>query len=243
MMIDALLVQAVQQLSSGVTAFAISFIDATDKWESFLESTFVTFVHGEAPNPTDSGFIFARKARRVLGIEQSKIVDPGTALNILSIDHNARILFVDDFIGSGRQIINTWHQLHKLEDGTVSSFALIPKARDNILYTPLIATQYGVTKAKRRCPGLSIFPTHTLSEEYSLTSASSMLWPTSLREGAPQFLLEASKRAGIVNAPDVRWDGFHGLALPIAFSHGVPDATLPLYWWDSDEWNPLISRS
>jgi hypothetical protein len=39
------------------------------------------------------------------------------------------------------------------------------------------------------------------------------------------------------------WQGFHKLGLALAFQHCVPDATLPLFYWEHNEWHPLIRRT
>ena len=62
------------------------------------------------------------------------------------------------------------------------------------------------------------------------------------KPGAHEFLFEASRRAGIVDELGSNWAGFENLALPLAFFHCVPDATLPLYFWERNGWSPLIRR-
>ena len=41
---------------------------------------------------------------------------------------------------------------------------------------------------------------------------------------------------------DVSWNGFHGLglALALAINHSCPDATLPIFYFSSEDWKPLI---
>ena len=87
-----------------------------------------------------------------------------------------------------------------------------------------------------------MWPAHVLDDEYSLISERSRLWPATLEAGAHEFLFEASRRAGIVDELGSNWAGFENLALPLAFFHCVPDATLPLYFWERNGWSPLIRR-
>ena len=243
-MVNALFLGAVQQLSAMVTESTYSFDEAQKKWSSFLETTLITFVEGEEPNPTDSGFTFARKARQVLGIAEPQIKHPVDALRVLSTnDTSSIVVFVDDFVGSGDQMIESWHRSYCVGSG-IESFAVASKHGAKIFYTPIVATKYGLKRIREECTGLDVRPAHVVDEMYSLTSSESILWPTALKPHAVDFLCNASQRAGIVDEfGDPGWKGFHGLALPLAFSHSVPDATLPLYFWNSNDWTPLITRT
>lgn len=71
------------------------------RWQEFFDSLYVTFVTGENPNPTDSGHSFARKARKILGLPQARIVTPEEALERVLLSRDAIVIFVDDFVGSG----------------------------------------------------------------------------------------------------------------------------------------------
>jgi len=79
-----------------------------------------------------------------------------------------------------------------------------------------------------------------LPKEYSAIDPNSILWPSHLVSGAARFLERVSVSAGI---PADQWRGRHDLALAIAFSDSVPDATLPLFYWEQDGWQPLIRRT
>lgn len=242
--VNALFLGAVQQLSATVTESTRSFDEAQKEWSSFLKTTLITYVEGETPNPTDSGFTFARKARQILGISEHQIKHPVDALRVLSMNDTSSIVFVDDFVGSGEQMIKSWHRSYCVGSGNIESFALASKHGAKIFYTPIVATKYGLQRIREKCTGLDLRPAHIIDEMYSLTSDKSILWPAALKPHAADFLLNASRRAGIVDGLDgLSWKGFHDLALPLAFSHSVPDATLPLYFWDRNGWTPLITRS
>ena len=242
-MVDALFQGAIQQLGSLIIDKATSSIQARDVWSSFLDNLLITYVESKPLNPTESGLIFARKARQVLGIKECQIVLPQQALQFICFKPTTPILFVDDFIGSGQQVIDAWQHRYTLSNGQTVSFSSLSWTQGEFLYTPIVATTYGLEEVAKRCSGLSTFPAHILDEGYSLTSESSILWPDTLKPHASQFLFNASKRAGIVDRHPTEWKGFHNLALPLAFFHSVPDATLPLYWWNEDGWRPLIERS
>ena len=240
--IDALFYGTVHQLSSIVTGSVETFHEAKSRWSAFLATLLVTIVEGDPPNLTDSGHIFARRSRTVLGIPQNRILPPKEALNLVLSEPNYNILMVDDFIGSGKQLVDTWHRKYIVTNGRSESFCDAALNERNVFYAPIIGTQYGIEQIKQQCPKLKIIPAHILDESYSLVSPSSMLWPDSLKPHAHDFLKTVSQRAGINDALDDHWAGFHGLALAIAFEHGVPDATMPIYWWNQNGWKPLITR-
>lgn len=81
-------------------------------------------------------------------------------------------------------------------------------------------------------------PAHFLSDRYSALSDESIVWPDHLRPTAYDFLQNASNRAGIIS-----WAGYQDQALTLAFEHGIPDATLPIYYHEENGWTPLIKRT
>ncbi len=242
-MVDALFRSAVQRLSVEISQPTTSLAGAKLRWRAFLSSVRVTYVEGERPNVTDSGRIFARKARQELGIEESQIVDPAMALSELQRNPSHSVLLVDDFVGSGDQMVTTWGRPYTTSLGNVSTFAEAALNGANIIYAPLFATSRGIASLSMRCQGLRVSPAHVLDASYSLTDAESILWPTALKATAATMLYDASVRAGIVTNYKYGWQGFNDLALAIAFEHSVPDATMPIFFWDRDGWIPLIRRT
>ena len=67
--VDAMFRGAVQRLSASIISPATSLDEAKDRWRLYLKTVWITYVEGEQPNPTDSGYLFARKARQVLGVD------------------------------------------------------------------------------------------------------------------------------------------------------------------------------
>ncbi len=242
-MTDALFRAAIQSLSASLTRSATSLASAKEQWRAYFGNIIVTYVEGEKPNPTDSGKLFARKARQVLGINEEKIVEPMEALSLVLNNPASTILFVDDFVGSGNQMYTTWVRRYELQNGNINSFSNISKYGGEYIYTPLIATSFGIENIEKSCFNLKIFPVYIFDTKYSLISTESILWPEKLKKNAIDVLYKASKRAGIVDNYKYGWKGFNNLALPLAFWHSVPDATLPLYFWESEHWYPLIRRS
>ena len=242
-LIDALLQAAVQQLSAPLTSSTASLRDARLLWQRFLTSALITYVQGENPNPTDSGIVFARKARQVLAVDERRIIEPQRASAALAQNPNSPVILLDDFMGSGNQVIDTWHRAYTLSGGQPHSFAAAAQRGASIFFLPIIATEYGLARVQERCIGLTVRPAHILDARYSLTAPNCILWPAALRPHSQSFLFRVSRRAGIVDECDHGWQGFHNLGLALAFSHSVPDATLPLFFWNRNGWVPLIART
>ena len=240
---DALLRAAVQSLSVGISRGTTSLADAKSQWRAFLDDLVVTYVHGETPRATDSGHLFARKARQVLGIQDRQILEPAEAVERFIDKPGGALLLVDDFVGSGRQMDATWHRIYEGPSGRKGSLREIRASGTRVIYTPLVATSYGTSCLEEMCPGLEIRAAHEIDERYSLVSPDSILWPDFLKADAMEFMRNTSERAAIIPGCEFGWKGFHDLALAIAFGHGVPDATLPLFYWESPDWHPLIRRT
>lgn len=97
----------VEALSRNVVLDRIG-ADPFGAWVDFVDEMRVVIVRGEDPHPTDSGYIFSRIARDRLGIPESNILDVPDALRALKAGLGAPIVFLDDFVGSGDQFVDTW---------------------------------------------------------------------------------------------------------------------------------------
>ena len=240
-LMEQMFVSAFQSLSPLVAGTALSFPDAQVSWRNFLEQVVVTQVTGETPNPSDSGYLFQRKARQLLGIAQAQISSPEGVLRRLHAGDQTPVVFVDDFVGSGRQFIKTWTRQFDIGDRRPLSFADASShgLGAAFFYCPLICTEHGRDRILNRCPQVRVSPAHLLSDEYSAFSERSRIWPKEMQEGGVRFLEEASMRAGI---PRSRWRGFDRLGLALAFEGSVPNATLPIFYWRQNGWRPLVER-
>ena len=166
--IDAMFHSNVHSLSSAVTLYATSLAEARAQWQMFLSTVLVTYVQGEHPRPTDSGLVFARKARQVLGISENHIVHPWEALSVIVQRPLTPILFVDDFVGSGTQMIETWTRKFPMPYIRKDlSFADVISHDSVVAYLPLVATTTGDEVIRQRCPGLQVYPAHSLDSRHS----------------------------------------------------------------------------
>lgn len=217
------------------------------RWQAFVESAIFTNVTGEQPGPTDSGHAFARRARDLLNISESRILASPDAVRLLARHGAGPVVFVDDFVGSGNQFVETWRRSHVVGPGRAESFRslAIHNTFGPFFYIPIVCTATGKRNIAATCPAVRVEPAHLVGERYSALDPESVLWPDALRRDAPKFVLEASMRAGIPNDPAStdHYAGFCSLGLALAFEEGCPDATLPLLRWSTNGWKPLFRRA
>lgn len=235
-------------LSTLVVSDKSGYTDAQKQWACFVDSILVVRVTGETPNDTDSGFTFARFARDILMIPEANIVSPAGALEKFLLEgYKGNILFVDDFVGSGNQFCETWFRSYHTKVGLASLNQLSEALGCNVgfFYCPVICTELGRATIQRNCGNrVKIVPAHFFGTQQSTLSMDSSIWREDMRTEGPDFIREASNRAGI---PDLNgnvgcYQGFNKLGLALAFSHGYPDATIPLFYHNADGWIPLIRK-
>jgi hypothetical protein len=243
-MVDQMLKIAFQGLSSRLLQSGDSYLALQSKWQQFVDTVIVTYVTGERPNPTDSGFAFARKARQILGIDENRIKSPEEALRCI-IQQESPVLFVDDFVGSGNQMIETWQRQFTVGGLSTSFEKVAAVSSATFYYCPIICTEIGRDRLRNYCPQVLLQPAHVISNRYNAVVPDSIFWPRPLWPTALSFLRSASTRAGIPdNDGNVNdWRGFHKLGLALAIGDSVPDATLPIFYWEENDWIPLIRRT
>jgi hypothetical protein len=196
----------------------------------------ITHVTGENPNATDSGHVFARKARQVLGIREDQILYPEVAIQKLCCNDYDNIVFVDDFLGSGEQAFATLHRPY-LRELEISFSSFLSGEGVQLFYIPLLASEFGIKRVTDLCPNLILIPANVLPKRFSVFDPETVVWPDELRNGADHFIKNTSKRAGCGDGY-----GMAGLGYQVAFFHSTPDATLPIFWSEKNGWKPLVRR-
>ncbi|CAB3865294.1 hypothetical protein LMG26684_02787 [Achromobacter mucicolens] len=233
-------------LSAVVVSNKDDYSGARREWSSFVDSMIVVRVTGEIPSDADSGFTFSRFARDFLQLPENRIAPPDAALNFLIKGGEGNILFVDDFVGSGNQFGDTWDRQYATQAG-IASFksvaSMFPAIR--FFYCPVICTDLGRKNINHRCGSkVRIVPSHFFGSRQSAISEDSSIWREDMQTEGPEFVKRVSQRAGIpdLDGQEGCWRGFHKLGLALAFAHGYPDATLPLFYADQHGWKPLIRK-
>lgn len=244
---------AFMQLSKMVITDRASFASAQKEWKEFLASLYVVRVTGEKPSDADSGYIFTRYARDILGMAEDHIIDHSEMLYRLEHSSGKRFLFVDDFVGSGVQFVTMWDRLsrdwdrNRVERNLVETLPSLDKQarKHSFYYCALVCTEKGKKYISDHCLiDVIISAAHYFGSQYSALSVDSLLWPKEMQVSGPLFVEEVSHRARIecgVNDPDC-WKGFGSLGLALGFEHGCPDATLPIFSFDQHGWKPLVRK-
>lgn len=235
---DALLVASFSALGDGKPKSP--FPRTREELIAGIDAAVFTPVLGEEPDPTDSGNFVCRRARQLLYPESSTVAIES------ALEHAYRgepVVFVDDFIGSGDQFLNTWEREY---NGRSFSHAE-RTARFLPIYVALVSTQFGLYQIKQRAPKVAVSVTHVLDDRSTLRG----LFQTNPRLSAPVETLLAKysprltpREPYIANSPLYRMYGYKERRLLMAFDHSVPDATLPIFWSPGqNNWEPLLERT
>lgn len=237
-LVDALLKASLQRLAnklllSGHTELAA--VTASPK------VAFVT-VEGETPSATDSGNLFARKLRDRLGVPEDRILRPAQA--IASLGQYEMYVFVDDFVGSGQQMLHTWRRPYTVRGvAQPVSFQLAATAKvAEFAYCSAVCSSLGNRELTRDAPALALTSSHFLAPTDSLADAGAPLWKDINFKDGIAFLEKYGRKCGYLadDGTEDDWRGFNKQALSLAFAHGTPDATLPIFRSTRGGWKPLV---
>ena len=236
--INQLFVSAFQFLSCEVLPPEVPLDKAAQAWTDFRDRVLITPVSGEDPSPADSGYRYASKARDLLEIPSTQLVSHEDAIKAVIADARRPIVFVDDFVGSAQQILDHWNRQVSV-NGTKSSFSLVAKAgMAPTYYCCALATKYGVGRIATAGLPITVRAGSWLPKSASAIASDSFVWPKSEYANGIAFLDAVNARAGITDNPT----GFHKLGLTVGIEGRIPDATLPIFLWDQNNWTPLFGK-
>jgi hypothetical protein len=239
-MTEQLFRSAVRGVGAMLIDPSIDYSESRRRWLEFLGEVVLTHPTGETPNPSDSGFSYARRMRKAFGLHQSQIMSPDRAIEAAK-ESRRPVLFVDDFAGSGNQFIETWQRPYAQPGGHSLSFSDVfdSDIERNAFYAPSLCTQLARERIYEDAPAVRISAAHLIPYTASLVDVNSAYIPVDLRNEMANVVAEASSRARI---PPRDAFGFANLGLGVAFEDSVPDASLPIFWKETDAWQPLIAR-
>ena len=225
-----------------------NYLAAVNEWENFVDSVIVVRVAGQVTSEADSGYIFTRLARDLLKINEESLLSPQAALETLRRNPHRNVVFVDDFVGTGEQFVEMWQRVHQLSDCWMSfkALALVSGAESiGFYYIPLVCADRGRLHIAENCPQVKMLASHVLAPSYSALASDSVIWRDDMADAGPSFIKKVSERAGLrdLDGAEGCWRGYRKLGLALAFDHGVPDATLPIFVLARGNWKPLIKSS
>lgn len=174
-------------------------------------------------NPTKSGPLLSRLYRRNININSEHFIWNWQIQK--AIEDGAKvIIFIDDTIASGNQFSEFIAKCN------------IDYESARFIYLPLLACKQGLDVLERNMPKLEVSPVEIIGDDINFFGQYEKY--SDLRELYLQ--VESSK----LNSNFLRKFscGYEGLSLTISYNHGTPNATLPLYWYESDNFFPLVRR-
>ena len=214
----------------------------------FYNRCIYSYIPGEQPNISDSGFNFASKLKNVLDVPEVRLFDYMQIPKVLdSLGKPTPVILVDDFIGSGAQCSKAWNNnVFVYNNKTLKEISI--DGRHIFIYAPLIVNSIGYERIKRECPDLFLTPTHILGPEYNLFNPECFCWKGDpiLYASGVEMILRKSSEIGIPSTngkhtQDEKGFGMQGLALK--FSHGAPDAIPSFFYWCHNNWVPLFKKT
>lgn len=238
-MTDRLFVSSFHNLSS-IVAGGATYNAWRTEWRRFLARVLVTHPTGDPPSVTDSGHLFDRKARQLLGLDEERILAPAETLERLVRRGPAPVVFVDDIAGSGVQFVSTWQRPYPCPGGPTSFESLAAGGGlVDAYYCAAVCTERAWNAIAVAAPSVRICPAHLLPERYGASHPDSLLFRSELLPDVQRVVLAASARAGVTSGREFGW---HSLGLAVAFEHSVPDGTIPLFYSERANWTPLVRR-
>jgi len=179
-----------------------------------------------ADPPTKSGPSIARMYRRSLGVNDDYMIWPWL------IEENYRkgikdFVFIDDVLATGQQASEFLQslELQKFEDAHFS-------------YIPLLAHQDGIDKLNNDHHLVRVSPVEILDNSSCFFTNEKM----SQIEDLETLYLDVSRKFLNKRLYKKMAKGYSDMSLTFSYYHATPNASLPLYWYESDNYIPLVRR-
>lgn len=148
-----------------------------------------------------------------------------------------RIVFIEDFCGSGDQAEEYYNQFVKIIKSQLPEIII----ELHILF----ATEHGYDRiSKLGYDDVKVI--YTLNSSYKCFHEKSRFFPTLFKDNAgidqidKTICADISKKYGLMLAPDYPF-GYNDGQLLISFHHNTPNNTLPIFWY-AKNWNPIFKR-
>lgn len=180
----------------------------------------------DSDSPTKSGPSVARMYRRQLGVNDKYMIWPW--LIEKNIEAGAKnFVFIDDILATGSQSSEFFDTL-KLAQYTDINFC----------YIPLLAHRDGIDLLKERHPSVKVSPVEVLEDAHCFFKNEKMAQIIDLKELYLKVAEQRMNRSFFKRMPM----GYDGLALTFSYYHATPNASLPLFWYESESFHPLVRR-
>lgn len=213
-----------------------------ERWAKFLDTVVISYpVSMPVANPSDSGHMFVRVLRDQFHIPDTRILEP-KRLHAILVDAKQPfpIVFVDDFSGTGNQFIRTIQADFSSASGRTSTIddEVGRLGSEQAFCVSAVITASGHSKINTST-NFIVSGGNVLPPSASILDAETHLVSKANRPHVQGFVKRYSRVAGI---PRAQAFGYRRSGLAIAFEHGTPNNSVPLFYWKENGWKPLIRR-
>jgi adenine/guanine phosphoribosyltransferase-like PRPP-binding protein len=139
------------------------------------------------------------------------------------------IVFIDDFVGTGNQAVQIWHDIKNkfVKQDTKAKF----------FYATLVSYEHGIDKIKNNTQFQTVSIYKLGAKNDPLSPRSTCFNDDEERAQARRILTKYGER--LYEKYPLGYKNSSGL---IGFFYSTPNNTLPIFWSAKNEWSPLISR-
>lgn len=177
--------------------------------------------------PARSGSLVAYLHRLRNGIPKDRFVTMPDLVK-LCLDRETPVVFLDDFIGTGRQATEVWQHAADLD--------LLCRDRSRMyIFAAAVGTESGITFVQKHT-GFHVLVAEVLPRSVSVLSRPCSLFSTEVERVAAVRVLERYGEALYPEHPL----GYKGSASLVGFFYSTPNNTLPIFWATTDGWIPLL---
>ena len=183
--------------------------------------------------PTKSGTYVLRLLARSLRVRDEWMLWPERLLGIPNTVNT--ILLVDDFCGTGDQFIDF------LQRADITQFYNSrPDCR--VVYLAAVGHTKGISHIRNLHPKIEVIVAEELNTDHHFFSGS-VLDQYGIPDLKPQLLEQYDglcRNQGI--GGNLGGYGYGDYGLCYAFAHSTPNNTLPIFWYHTPDWQPLLDR-
>jgi len=184
--------------------------------------------------PTKSGPYMLRLLARDLQLQDRWMVWPERLPEVP--ETVTTLLAVDDFCGSGRQFCERFLDLQP--------FLEFRKTHPNckIIYVAAAAHADGIASIRKHAKDVEVVAGEVLSKEHHFFEGTSLEKYNDADLKAELLRQHEQMARGRGLGGKIGEFGFESQSLTYGFAHGTPNNTLPMLWYDTDTWTPLLDR-
>jgi hypothetical protein len=184
--------------------------------------------------PTKSGTYVLRRLAKSLRIQDKWMLWLQSLAEMPDSVHT--VVLVDDFCGSGKQFSDFVTQT-RLEN------VMLERPECRFVYLTVAAHSCGIKKVQDEFARVEFIAGEILTPLHSFFGGERLarIKVDGIEE---QLKADYDSIAREVNLGGAKIGpyGFEDQGLTYAFDHGTPNNTLPIYWYTSENWTPLVNR-